>query len=170
MHSRRSAVLVTHQVQRKQALCARLSKIVIHSSRYRILSCMHVQNLKHTSALRPENDEYLFADDTTEGKTNAGYSIRRKSARLFEKRAASLLSCRTGRPAAFGRRRRTARLKRKRKPICWLYKGTPCMGSSKVHDRSRGSCSQSEGTRIFLQNDEYCREFGQGAPVVLYDL
>lgn len=50
---------------------------------------------------------------------------RRKSARLFEKRAASLLSCRTGRP---GVRRKISKFKRKKKHICWLYKGTPWLG------------------------------------------
>jgi len=98
----------------------------------------------------------LFVDDTTEGKTNASCSVRRKSARLFEKRAASLLSCRTSRPAAFGQRR-TARFRRKRKQICWLYKGTSCMGGSKVHpgivDRSRGcksACSSECKGRLIL--------------------
>ncbi|KAG0604790.1 hypothetical protein M758_9G007900 [Ceratodon purpureus] len=66
---------------------------------------------------------------------------RRKSARLFEKRAASLLSCRTGRPG--GVHRKMSKFKRKKKHICWLYKGTPWLGgcyNSKfsAHIRSKG--------------------------------
>ncbi|KAG0601509.1 hypothetical protein M758_11G117300 [Ceratodon purpureus] len=66
-------------------------------------------------------------DDKNVGSCSGGIG-RRKSARLFEKRAASLLSCRTGRPGPI--QRRNAKFKRKRKHICWLYKGTPSAGSA----------------------------------------
>ncbi|CAK9227691.1 unnamed protein product [Sphagnum jensenii] len=54
---------------------------------------------------------------------------RRKSARLLEKQSALLLSCRTARKASSARHR-VSEFKRKRKHICWLYKGTPWMGGS----------------------------------------
>ncbi|XP_073387978.1 uncharacterized protein [Physcomitrium patens] len=65
----------------------------------------------------------------------------RKSARLIEKHAASLIGCRAGR--AHKRRRKGSQFKRKKKRVCWLYLGAPWLGGCHnlkmpLHERRTG--------------------------------